>query len=328
MPLIDRIGLPKNLSGLALVDGVPDGYEAFALATAAAELNPEGPVVFVARDGQRLPAIEEALAFAAPELPVVELPAWDCLPYDRVSPGADAAARRLDALTSIAALRKKPHRAIVLTTANALLQRMPTAAFVEAQTFSARPGNQVDMKALIARLENSAFERVPTVRDVGEFAVRGGILDLFVPGAEEAVRLDFFGDTLESIRAFDVASQRTTGQRNALVLQPMSEVALTPDSISRFRRSYIEAFGAPSRDDALYAAVSEGRRFAGMEHWLPFFYEKLDTLFDYLPDAPLVFDHLAREAIAERHTLILDHYEARRRQSDGGAFKDAVPYKP
>ncbi len=95
----------------------------------------------------------------------------------------------------------------------------------------------------------------------------------------------------------------------------MSEVALTPETISRFRRNYIEAFGAPSRDDALYAAVSEGRRFAGMEHWLPFFYERLDTLFDYLPDAPVVFDHLAREALAERHTLILDYYEARKKQA-------------
>src|SRR4051794_27406812 len=328
MALIDRIGFPKGLKGLAVVDGVPDGYEAFALATAAAELNPDGPVVFVARDGQRLPAIEEALAFAAPELPVVELPAWDCLPYDRVSPGADAAARRLDALSAIAALARKPHRAVILTTANALLQRMPAAAFVEAQTFSARPGNQIEMKALIARLENSAFERVPTVRDVGEFAVRGGIVDLYVPGAEEALRLDFFGDTLESIRAFDVATQRTTGQRSQLVLQPMSEVALTPESISRFRRSYIEAFGAPSRDDALYAAVSEGRRFAGVEHWLPFFYERLETLFDYLPDTPFVFDHLAREALAERHALILDHYEARKRQGEAGGLKEAVPYKP
>ena len=108
----------------------------------------------------------------------------------------------------------------------------------------------------------------------------------------------------------------------------MSEVALTPETISRFRRSYIEAFGAPSRDDALYAAVSEGRRFAGMEHWLPFYYERLDTLFDYLPDAPFVFDHLAREALAERHTLILDYYEARKKQGEAAGMRDAVPYKP
>ena len=168
---------------------------------------------------------------------------------------------------------------------------------------------------------------MPTVREVGEFAVRGGILDLYAPGAEEALRLDFFGDTLETIRAFDVATQRTTGARKEVTLQAMSEVTLTPETISRFRRAYIEAFGAPMRDDALYASVSEGRRFAGMEHWLPLFYERLDTIFDYLPDAPVIFDHLAREALAERHDLIVDHYEARRKQGES-AVKDSVPYKP
>ncbi len=327
MKLVPTIGLPKGGTGSFILDGVADGYEAFALVQAAREIAPDRPTLFVARDGQRLPAIVEALAFTDPGLPVLELPAWDCLPYDRVSPGSDAAARRLDALGGMAALARKPHRAVVLTTANALLQRVPPAELIEAQAFRAKPGNQVDMNRLVSRLENSGFERVPTVREVGEFAVRGGILDLYAPGAEEALRLDFFGDTLETIRAFDVASQRTTGQRNSMMLQAMSEVALTPDAISRFRRAYIDAFGAPSRDDALYAAVSEGRRFAGMEHWLPFFYERLETVFDYLPGAPVVFDHLAHESLAERHTLILDHYEARRNQA-GGALKEAVPYKP
>jgi len=327
MTLIKKIGLPKDAAAHFIVDGVADGYEAFVLARIASELSADRPLIFVARDGQRLPTLTEALAFVAPDLPVLELPAWDCLPYDRVSPGADAAARRLDALSAMIGLAKTPHRALVLTTANALLQRIPPADALAAQTLRAKPGNQIDMNVLISRLENSGFERVSTVRDVGEFAVRGGILDLFAPGSAEALRLDFFGDTLESIRAFDVASQRTTGQRNAFAMQAMSEVSLTPDAISRFRRGYIEAFGAPSRDDALYAAVSEGRRFAGMEHWLPLFYERLETVFDYLPDVPVVFDHLAREAVAERHKLILDHYDARRKQSDG-ALKDAVPYKP
>ena len=327
MSLLEKIGLPTGRTGQFIVDGVADGFEAFALASAAAEAAPDGPMLFVARDGQRLPAIIEALAFVAPDLPVLEFPAWDCLPYDRVSPGSDAAARRLDALSAMAALRRDPHRALILTTANALLQRIPPAEVIEAQAFRAKPGSNINMNVLISRLETSGFERVPTVRDVGEFAVRGGILDLFAPGAEEAVRLDFFGDTLETIRAFDVATQRTTGTRPQISLQPMTEVTLTSDTISRFRRNYIEAFGAPSRDDGLYAAISEGRRFAGMEHWLPFYYERLDTLFDYLPGAPVVFDHLAYEAIDERHKLILDYYEARRQQA-GSALKDAVPYKP
>lgn len=327
MSLIEKIGMRKGVTGLVTVDGVADGYEAFALAAISAELASDRPVIFVARDGQRLPSIVEALAFAAPDLPVLEFPAWDCLPYDRVSPGADAAAKRLDALAAMIALRRAPHRAVILTTANSILQRIPPAEIIDAQTLRAKPGNQIDMKVLIERLENSGFERVPTVRDVGEFAVRGGILDLFAPGSAEPLRLDFFGDTLESIRAFDVATQRTTGQRTAFELQAMSEVALTPETVSRFRRNYIEAFGAPSRDDGLYAAVSENRRFAGMEHWLPFFYERLETVFDYLPDAPVIFDHLAREALSERHEVILDHYDARMRQASG-ALKDAVPYKP
>ncbi len=326
--LIEPIGLSRR-STPAIVDGVADGYEPFALAQISAELAPDGPLIFVVRDGQRLPLIAEALQFASPGLPVMTLPAWDCLPYDRVSPGADAAARRLDALSAMAALKKKPHRAVVLVSANALLQRMPPAKHIAAQGFRARPGNQVDMEALIARLETAGFERVPTVRDMGQYAVRGGILDLFAPGWEEALRLDFFGDTLESVRTFDVATQRTTGQRTEVVLQAMSEVTLTPDTVSRFRRNYIEAFGAPSRDDALYAAISEGRRFSGMEHWLPLFYDELETVFDYLPDAPIVFDHLAQEAINERHALVTDHYEARKRQlAEGAGLGDSVPYKP
>jgi len=328
MKLIDSFGFDGIDAAQATIDGVAEGFEPFAVARIAAEAGKDRPVIFVARDGQRLPGIVEALAFADPKLQVLELPAWDCLPYDRVSPGADTAARRLDALSGMIALKEKPHRAVVLTTANAILQLIPPPEIIAAQGFSARPGNQVNMNTLIARLEGSGFDRVGTVRDVGEFAVRGGILDLYAPGTNEPLRLDFFGDTLESIRAFDPATQLTTGSRSQVSLQPMSEVALTPDTISRFRRGYIDTFGAPSRDDALYAAVSEGRRFAGMEHWLPLFYERLVTVFDYLPDAPVVFDALAHEAIAERRTQIEDHYDARLRTAESKSLGEAVPYKP
>ena len=328
MSLLPRIPLKPRQAGRVLVDQVADGYEGFALAELSRALAPDGPLLFVARDGQRLPQIEQALAFAEPGLPALIVPAWDCLPYDRVSPGADAAARRLDAIAGMIGLGKTPHRAIILASANALLQKMPPPDAISAQLFSAEPGNRLDMNGLVARLEASGFERVGTVRDVGEYAVRGGILDLFAPGAEEPLRLDFFGDTLETIRAFDAASQRTTGSRRAFHLGAMSEITLTPEVISRFRRNYLEAFGAPTRDDALYAAISEGRRFAGMEHWLGFFHEQLSTLFDYLPGAPVVFDHLVDDAIAARHAQILDHYDGRKRQSDSPGLADSVPYKP
>lgn len=327
MKMLPALGLKPGLNGVFAVDGVADGYEAFVLDRIVSEAGGR-PTIYVVRDGQRLPGMVRALAFVNPSLPCLALPGWDCLPYDRVSPGADTAARRLDAFSAMIALQNNPHPAVILTTANALLQRMPPREVVSGQAFEARPGAQIDMNALIAQLENNGFERTPTVREVGEYAVRGGILDLFIPGAGEPLRLDFFGDTLESIRAFDPATQRTTGQRREVSLQPMSEVTLGDQTINRFRRQYVEMFGVPSLDDALYQAVSEGRRFAGLEHWLPLFYDQLETIFDYLPDAPLVFDHLTREAIAERHKLILDHYDARKRQSDGSQIGEAIPYQP
>ncbi|QGG90596.1 transcription-repair coupling factor [Agrobacterium sp. MA01] len=326
MSLIDVKRIVGAQSALTL-SHVPDGMDAFILA----ELAREGkPVAYVVSDGQRLQNLEQTLSFGAPDIPVLSLPAWDCLPYDRVSPSADVSARRLAALSGLIALYLNPHPAIVLVTVNAMLQKVAPADVIDSLGFSAKPGNQVRMDDIAARLERNGFDRVATVREVGEFAVRGGILDVFVPGAEEPVRLDFFGDTLESIRSFDPASQRTIAQVRSLDLNPMSEVTLTPESISRFRKNYLSLFGAATRDDALYAAVSEGRRYAGMEHWLPMFYDKLETTFDYLRGFRMVTDHTVREAAEERTKLIRDYYEARLNSATPGKghLAQGTPYKP
>ncbi len=309
------------------VGHVPAGMEPFLLA----ELARTGePVAYVMSDGQHMADVEQMLGFLAPEIPVLTLPAWDCLPYDRVSPSSDTSARRLAALSGLIAYHRKPHAAIVLVTVNAMLQKVAPQDVIESLAFSARPGNQVRMDDIAGRLERNGFDRVATVREVGEYAVRGGILDVFVPGTEEPVRLDFFGDTLESIRSFDPASQRTTGQVRSLDLNPMSEVTLTPDTISRFRKNYLSSFGAATRDDALYVAVSEGRRYAGMEHWLPLFYEKLETIFDYLRGFRLVTDHTVREAAEERSKLVFDYYDARLNsgQPAKSQMSQGTPYKP
>jgi transcription-repair coupling factor (superfamily II helicase) len=306
---------------------VPDGMDAFLVA----ELARQGkPVAFLLSDSSRMADIEQMLSFCVPEIPVLSLPAWDCLPYDRVSPSADISAKRLSALTGLIAHTKKPHPAIVLVTANAMLQKMAPSDVIDSLAFSARPGNQVRMDDIAARLERNGFDRVATVREVGEYAVRGGILDVFLPGSEEPVRLDFFGDTLETIRSFDPASQRTIAQVRELSLNPMSEVTLTPESIGRFRKNYLSLFGASTRDDALYTAVSEGRRYAGMEHWLPLFHEKMETVFDYLKDFLLVTDHTVRESAEERAKLIRDYYEARLDSAAPGKghLGQGAPYKP
>ena len=314
-------------SGPVTISNVPAGMEPLILA----ELARAGePVAFVMSDSQRLADFEQMLGFCAPDIPVLTLPAWDCLPYDRVSPSADNSARRLSALTGLIAHARKPHPAIVLVTANAMLQKVAPRDVIESLAFSARPGNQIRMDDIAARLERNGFDRVSTVREVGEFAVRGGILDVFVPGQEEPVRLDFFGDTLESIRTFDPASQRTTGQARSLDLNPMSEVSLTPDTISRFRSNYLSMFGAATRDDALYTAVSEGRRYASVEHWLPLFYDKLETVFDYLKGFRIVTDHTIREAAEERSRLVHDYYGARHQTGEvkKGQMAQGAPYKP
>ena len=292
--------------------GVADGLEAAIAGELAARAFGAGrPLLFIARDGQRQAAIERNFAFFAPGVEIVALPGWDCLPYDRVGPTAAVSARRIANLSLMARTATPTRPRIVLTSANAALQLVPPLETVERWTWSTAVGQMVDMDGLVRWLEGNGFLRTPTVREAGEYAVRGGIVDLFAPGSEAPVRLDFFGDTLETIRSFDPETQRSVGQKTALTLVPMSEVVLDETSITTFRQRYRGAFGAATRDDQLYQSVSEGRRHAGMEHWLPFFHERLETLFDYVPDAPVLLDHLVGEAVGERLTQIADYYAAR-----------------
>jgi len=321
-----------NRGANALLTHAPDGYDGFAAADLVRLLAETGEgraatLVHVARDGQRSRAFREAVAFAAPHIELLEFPAWDCQPYDRVSPNRAIAARRVSVLSRLARTTPTPEQPRILaTTVNAIVQRVPARSFMARESFAAAPGNAVNMDELVHWLEINGFVRAPNVREAGEYAVRGGILDLFAPGAGDPVRLDFFGDTLESIRIFDPETQRTTGQLRGLELVPTSEAQLTTATIRAFRQAYIRAFGANTRGDLLYEAVSEGRRYPGLEHWLPLLYQGLDTLFDYLPGVPVMLDPLADEAIVERLDEIADYYRARKSQFDASA--DGAVYKP
>ena len=197
MSLPDKLKKALDRDGALDIGGVVEGAEAFVLADVARHRAKKRPLVFVMRDGSRMPEIEEALKFVAPELPVLTLPAWDCLPYDRVGPSSEAAARRLAAMAALASLREAPHRAVILTTANALLQKMPPAELLAEEAISVGAGGQLPMEKIVTALNRGGFERVSTVRERGEYAVRGGILDVFAPGAEEPVRLDLSDDGVE-----------------------------------------------------------------------------------------------------------------------------------
>ncbi|WP_246725640.1 transcription-repair coupling factor [Beijerinckia sp. L45] len=318
--------------GTLTLSSVPEGYDAFCVADLTRSLARDAEhraVVFVhvSRDEQRARAFNEALAFADPRIEVLDFPAWDCQPYDRVSPNAGISARRMTALSRLSGSRTAEDRPRILsTTINAVLQRVPPLKKVAKDTFSAAPGNAVDMDALVQWLEINGFSRNSTVRDTGEYAVRGGILDLFAPALQSPVRLDFFGDTLETIRAFDPESQRTTGQLRGLDLVPMSEVQLTTDTMKHFRQAYLSEFGAQTRGDMLYETISEGRRHPGYEHWLPLFYDDLDTIFAYTGNAPLILDAQVKEAAGERLAQIADYYDARKTAHD--ASPNNSPYKP
>ncbi len=306
---------------------VPDGFDAVVATDIARARGAGSLLLFVARDAQRLAAFRKAADFFAPDIDILPFPAWDCLPYDRVSPNGEVVAQRLATLSRLAHHDGKAVPVIVAATINAITQRVPSREWVASSSWQLKPGNQVEMDALVAWLARDGFERTGTVRETGEFAVRGGILDLFPPGRAEPIRLDFFGDMLESIRSFDPETQRTLHQEKELSLIPMSELRLDEAAISRFRTQYVARFGVPSTDDPLYTAVSEGRRHHGMEHWLPLFHEKLETLFDYLGETPVLLDALIEEARAERRDHIADYHEARVEAlelPDG----DSAPYKP
>lgn len=330
--LVRALNYLKKGESLTL-SSVPDGLDVLAAGDLARGLSTvsEGAAVLlhVARDGQRQQALANGLAFIAPEIELLSFPAWDCQPYDRVSPNAAIAAQRMTTLARLAKSRSTVERPRILsTTVNALVQRVLPRSQVVVETFSAAPGNAVDTNILVAWLEMNGFIRNSTVHDTGEYAVRGGIIDLFPAGLPNPVRLDFFGDTLESIRSFDPENQRTVGQLRSLDLVPMSEIQLTTESIKRFRQNYIATFGAAGRDDRLYEAISEGRRYAGMEHWLPLFVSKLDTLLDYVPDCPIIMDALAEEAISERLGQVKDYYDARQQAMSQTRTGGVAPYLP
>lgn len=301
--------------GRAVVHGVPEGFDALQLGQAARALGPRGRVVVhVARDDQRLAQLVEALRVFAGDVALLTLPGWDCLPYDRVSPGGDLVSHRLETLSRLAnrGTTATPTPLILVTTVAAITQRLVAREVLAASSFSASIGQRLDLQVLIGYFARNGYGRSDTVREPGEFALRGGIVDVFPTGSTEPLRLDFFGDVLETLRSFDPMTQRSTGTVDQVVFKPVSEILLDEAAINRFRSAYRALFGAETGGDALYAAVSAGRKHIGMEHWLPLFHDRLETVFDYLPDAIVSFDSQGEEAVAARFDQIAEAYETRR----------------
>ena len=309
--------------------GVPSGFLpwlAADLARAAHGSSNSGRAIAIVADEAAMRALAETVPLFAPEVEVLTFPGWDCLPYDRASPALRVMAERLATLNALQAKRKRPQ--LLVATASAATQRVLTQFRVRQLTRRVASGERIERETLIDQLNALGYQRADTVAEHGEYAVRGSLIDLFPAGEEMALRLDFFGDEIDSIRRFDPADQRSTDKSDGFTLMPASEARLDADSIRRFRSAYREAFGATATQDPLYQALSEGRRMAGMEHWLPLLEERLATLFEHLGEDDLILrDAGADQALEARRDAIDDYYQNRVRamQSEPGSYRPLEP---
>ena len=309
--------------GVTQVWGVPEGFDALLLTARLAEH--DGPLLHIARDDAGLARLADLLTCFSPHTEVLRFPAWDCLPYDRVSPNPVIVSERVATLARLVepAGRDAPRR-IVLTTVNALVQRVPPRTTFEGTSLSVKAGESLDSAFLSELLVANGYHRVDTVMEPGEFATRGGIFDVFPSGETEPVRLDLFGDEVDNIRGFDPTTQRSTGKRAEFVLRPVAELSFDAGSVARFRTGWRAHFGQDATSDPIYLSVSDQRRHTGIEHWLPLFHDRLETLIDYLPGVSVSLDHQADEVLTARLEMIADHAEARKLPSREGD----VPYRP
>ncbi|MDC1156677.1 transcription-repair coupling factor [Alphaproteobacteria bacterium] len=323
----------KNINKVNLENdiwGAPDGVASLALLQIALAGK---SFIYVARDDVRMTAMGDSLRRLSPDLRLLEFPAWDCLPFDRLSPQGGLVGRRIETLAQLASGAGTRPR-ILLTTINAILQRVPPKTYFTDSslvitagqaTKDLTNGQTLGPAALADYLAGQAYLRTDTVRETGEFAVRGGILDVFPPGQTAPARLDFFGDDVETIRSFDPATQRSIGKLESLILRPVAEFMMNEATIAQFRTSYLSLFGAKASRDALYESVSAGRSHPGIEHWLPLFHGDLACLTDYCSGWPLVLDHESDAAITARYAQIHDFHEARLAH---GSDDTASPYRP
>jgi transcription-repair coupling factor (superfamily II helicase) len=302
---------------------IASGAEGFVAAQVSEESG--RPLLFVATSDRELELVAAQLAYFTPAAQILTFPAWDCLPYDRVSPRQQMMAERMATIASL--MLPSAKRRIIVTTVNALTQKLPPRNLLEHSSLEFAEGGKLDLDALTRFLAANGYSRVGKVMEAGEFAIRGSIVDLFPSGFEQGCRIDLFGDDIESIQFFDPLSQRSTGEKlTKLNLHPVSEAMLSPATIERFRNQYRASFGAVSKADPLYEAISSTRAFPGMEHWLPLFYDKLSTLYDFLPANTLtLFSHGAGAMCGERNELVQDYYNARQQFKQKDSIYHALP---
>ncbi len=305
---------------------VPAGFTPLLLADLAR--GSKGMTVYVAPDEAAMRSLAETIPFFAPEIEILQFPGWDCLPYDRASPSTVITSQRMATLAALQspAMGKR----LLLTTIGALIQRVVTPFRIRQTGAILASGVSISRERLATLLQSNGYFRVDTVAEQGEFALRGSLVDLIPAGSEAGLRLDFFGDEIETIRSFSPQDQRSTGIVERFELLPAVETLMDEDAVRRFRTQYRDLFGGTATGDPLYQAVSEGRRLAGMDHWLPLFEDRMVTLVDHLGKDPLIIRDQAALAAGEARFEAIADYHANREKAQSaspGSYRPLAPQK-
>lgn len=311
----------------ATFSSVAKGFGAFLAGNFAQ--NSSTDILYILEDGTALADAAAEAAYVYPDLQILKFPAWDTVPYDRTSPNPAIVAQRIACLAELVSnpTPKKPR--LILTSVGAVLQKLPPQKIFLNSMREVSADNKLNFDDFLHYAAVNGYTRTAQVFEPGEFAVRGDIIDIFPTGTDEPLRIDLFDDEVERIRTFDVMTQRTTGELKSYRFEVMSEVVLDANTIKCFRSKYREAFGADFNGDEIYEAVSSGRKYIGVENWLPFFYDDpLPTLFDYLPAAALVVSDKVFEAAVSKADSIADYYHARLEALKIKSSAETEAYRP
>lgn len=264
----------KNLQGASV-----------SLALHYALLEHKCPMLIIAPDSLTVSRLLEELKFFSNEKDsILPIPDWETLPYDHFSPHQDIISERL------AAFHKMPNlqAGAIVTTIATLMHRLAPQDYLDAHSFLLKTGDLINLDVLRTRLDKAGYHAVSQVREHGEFAIRGSLIDLFSMGSHTPFRIDLFDNEVDSIRIFSPDTQRTTEKINEIKLLPAKEFPLTDDAIEHFRHAFRSQFSGNPLKSPIYQDVSEGISPPGIEYYLPLFFDKTATLFDYLPEKTLI----------------------------------------
>ena len=287
---------------------------AAALAIAQLAEHSARPLLVIAAGAREAERLQGEIEFFSPrDVPVRLFPDWETLPYDLFAPHPDIVSQRLTTLHGLPELS----RGVVLVALGTLLQRLPPRYWIDAHVLDLARGEKLDLEAFRERLVAAGYVHVSQVTAHGEFAVRGSLLDIYPMGSDSPVRIDLFDAEIDSIRVFDPETQRSTGQFQKLRLLPAREYPLDAPGVRQFRTRYRARFEGDPNRSAVYRQVSDAIAPAGIEYYLPLFYERLETLFDYLPrDVVLIDTADAPSRAGLLWNEIVERYEQRRHDTE------------